>query len=140
MWQDLVDKPLPVLRAAITEDGVRRYCKAIGKPWDGTVPWFYLAHVGADQAPPTRPDMLSGRAALYPLPGSFTRTLVGGMKWKFGVRPRLGDELSIEARYTSFKETHGQSSGTMIISHLEITFTNDRNERLAVQTLIRIHR
>lgn len=141
MSQDLVGHNLSPLRVAITEHSVRRYCRAVGQAWDGIVPWLYLAHAGGDQvSSPDRIDRLSGRAALYPLPGSFKRTLVGAMEWQFGVRPRVGDMLTIEARYTSVKEKRGERSGTMIISTLELTFTNDKNERVALQRLIRIHR
>lgn len=141
MWQELVGKPLPSLRVTVTEESVRRYCKAIGIPWDGIVPWFYLAHAGGDKvSSPDRVDRLSGRAALYPLPGSFKRTLVGGMEWQFGIRPCVGDILTIEGCYTSVKEKHGKRSGAMIISILELIFANDHNERVALQRLTRVHR
>lgn len=105
------------------------------------MPWLYLAHAGGDQvSSPDRIDRLSGRAALYPLPGSFKRTLVGGMEWQFGVRPCVGDVLTIEGCYTSVDEKRGERSGAMIISILELVFTNERNERVAVQRLTRIHR
>jgi hypothetical protein len=141
MSHDLVGKRLPPLDVTIMEDDVRRYCRAVAKPWDGIVPWFYLAHVGGNQvSPPDRVDRLSGRPALYPLPGSFKRTLVGGMEWEFLVRPRIGDRITIEACYTSVKEKTGERSGIMIISTLELTFTNHQNEKVAVQRLARIHR
>ena len=141
MSHDLVGQKLSPLRVAITEHSVRNYCRAVGQPWDGIVPWLYLAHAGGDQvSSPDRIDRLSGRAALYPLPGSFKRILVGGMEWQFGVRPCVGDILTIEACYTSVKEKRGERSGAMIISTLELTFTNDQNERVAWQRLTRIHR
>lgn len=139
--ESIVDQPLPPLRATITEEAVRRYCRAIDQPWNGRVPWLFLASLGADQSPPSdRPDGLSGRPMLYPIPGSFQRTLVGGMEWDFGARPNVGDELILNARFLSVKERQGQRSGTMFISVLEITFTNQLGEKVAVQRLTRVHR
>ena len=137
----IVGEPLPPLRATITEDAVRRYCRAVDQPWNGRVPWLFLASLGADQAPPSdRTDGLSGRPVLYPVPGSFQRNLVGGMEWEFGARPNVGDELTISARFVSVKERQGQRSGTMFISVLEMTFTNQLGEKVAVQRLTRVHR
>ncbi len=141
MVDDLVGQELPPLRVELTEYDVRRYCRAVGRLWDGMVPWLYLANCGGDQiSAPARTDRLSGRPTLFPSRGPSERVVVGGQEWQFGVRPCVGDVLTIKGCCTSMKEKHGARSGPMTISTLELTYTNDRNERVAWQRLTRIHR
>jgi hypothetical protein len=141
MMRDLVGYELPPLRVQITEHDVRRYCRAVRRVWDGKVPWLYLANCGGDQvSSPERTDRLSGRPTLFPSRGPSERVVVGGQEWRFGVRPRLGDVVTIKGSCTSMEEKQGARSGPMTISTLELTYTNDRNEQLAWQRLTRIHR
>jgi hypothetical protein len=105
------------------------------------VPWLYLANCGGDQiSAPRRTDRLSGRPTLFPSRGPTERVVVGGQEWQFGVRPCVGDVLTIKGSCTSMQEKQGARSGPMTISTLELTYTNDRNERVAWQRLTRIHR
>ncbi len=139
--RDLVGYELPPLQVEITEHDVRRYCRAVRRQWDGWVPWLYLANCGGDQvASPERADRLSGRPTLFPSRGPTERVVVGGQEWRFGVRPRVGDVVTIKGSCTSMEEKQGARSGPMTISTLELTYTNDRNEQLAWQRLTRIHR
>jgi hypothetical protein len=137
----LVGRTYPAVQARITEEAVRRYCRAIGRPYDGRVPWLFLAHLGADRAPPVqRADGLSGRAHFYPLPLPVERLVIGGMAWEFGRRPALGDTLTLQGRLASLEEREGRDSGQMLISVLEITYTDARGDWVATQRTTRIHR
>ena len=138
---NLIGQKLPTLQVEVTEYDVKRYCRAVGHPWDGVVPWLYLANCGGDQiSSPDRTDRLSGRATLFPSRGATERVVVGGHEWEFGVRPCVGDVLTIEGFCASMEEKQGARSGPMTISTLEVTYTNDRNEQVARQRLKRIHR
>lgn len=141
MVSDLVGQGLPPLQVEITEHDVERYCRAVGQPWDGTVPWLYLANCGGNQvSSPPRTDRLSGRPTMFPSRGPTERVVVGGQEWQFGVRPCVGDVVTIKGCCMSMQEKQGARSGPMTISTLELTYTNDRNERVAWQRLTRIHR
>src|SRR5688500_18345729 len=112
MVSDLVGQELPALRVEVTEHDVRRYCRAVRRPWDGMVPWLYLANCGGDQiSSPERTDRLSGRPTLFPSRGPTERVVVGGQEWQFGVRPRVGDVLTIKGKCTSMQEKQGARSG-----------------------------
>jgi hypothetical protein len=108
-----VGRPYPPIVATIGEKAVRRYCRAVGRPFDGRVPWLFLASLGADQAPPsTRADGLSGRATSYPLDIPLERSVVGGQEWDFARRPRLGETLTIDAR-DDHRSDHAPRAGPL---------------------------
>ncbi len=137
----LIGRDFPPIAVTITEEGVRRYCQALGRVHDGKVPWLYLAHVGAEQGPALgRADALSGRAAFFPIDLPLRRVVVGGMAWEYGTRPQIGDSLTLFGRYTSLEERPGQRSQSMIVSVLEVRFITPAGERAATQRLTRIHR
>lgn len=136
-----VGRDFPPVQAVITEEGVRRYCQAFGREYDGRVPWLYLTHLGAEQGPALgRADALSGRAAFFPIDLPLKRVVVGGMEWEYGTRPRIGDALTMIGRYSSLEERRGQHSQSMIVSVLEVRFMSPAGERAATQRLTRVHR
>lgn len=139
--RQLIGRDFPPILVTITEEGVRRYCQAFGREYDGRVPWLYLTHVGAEQAPALgRADALSGRAAFFPIDLPLKRVVVGSMDWEYGRRPQIGDELTMLGRYTSLEERQGQRSRSMIVSVLEVRFLTAAGEHVATQRLTRIHR
>src|SRR5215213_7704339 len=136
-----IGRPYPPIVATIGEEAVRRYCRAVGRPFDGRVPWLFLASLGADQAPPsTRADGLSGRSTSYPLDIPLERSVVGGQEWDFARRPRIGETLSIGARYVSIEERVGRASGPMVITVLEVTFADADGRPVAIQRLTAVRR
>src|SRR5262249_30027796 len=117
------------------------YCRAVGRPFDGRVPWLFLASLGADQAPPsTRADGLSGRATSYPLDIPLERSVVGGQEWDFTRRPRIGETLTIGARYVSIEERVGRPSARMVITVPEVPFAAADGRRVPTQRLTAVRR
>ncbi|MBX5491762.1 MAG: MaoC family dehydratase N-terminal domain-containing protein [Chloroflexi bacterium] len=136
----LVGRTFPAVRATITEDGVRRYCRAIGRRWDGTVPWSFLAHLGADQAVDTGcSDGLAGRPQLPPLPLPAERRILTGVAWEFGRRPQLGETLVLQARLASLEQREGRR-GPVLLSIVEVTYTDLQGEWVATQRSTCVHR
>ncbi|HLI27110.1 MAG TPA: MaoC family dehydratase N-terminal domain-containing protein [Chloroflexota bacterium] len=136
----LVGRTFPPLRATISEEAVRRYCRAIGRPWDGTVPWSFLAHLGADQAAePLGPEGLSGRPQLHPLPLPTARRMVTAVAWELGRRPQVGDTLLLEARLAALEQREGRR-GPILLSVVEITYTTLQGEWVATQRSTCEHR
>jgi hypothetical protein len=136
----LVGRTFPAARATITEEAVRRYCRAVGRRWDGTVPWAFLAHLGADQAAePAGLDGCAARPQLHPLPLATERRSVTAVAWELGRRPQVGETLVVQARLAALEERESRR-GPVLLSVVEVTYTDAHGEWVATQRSTCLHR
>ncbi len=67
------------------------------------------------------------------------RQLAGGIELEFFTHVRPGDVLTLQTKITDIYERAGKS-GPMVFIIQETTYTNQRNERVAVERMTRISR
>jgi acyl dehydratase len=68
-----------------------------------------------------------------------SRTMFGGEEWDFRAPVLVGDTITAQRRLGAVEEKEGRS-GPFVLIHYETTFTNQRDEIVAVSRLVGIAR
>lgn len=68
-----------------------------------------------------------------------SRTMFGGEEWEFRVPVLVGDTITAQRRLGAVEEKEGRT-GPFVLIHYETTFTNQRDEIVAVSRLVGIAR
>ena len=72
-------------------------------------------------------------------PPRVSRTMFGGEEWEFRAPVLVGDTITAQRRLGAVEEKDGRS-GPFVLLHYETTFTNQRDEVVAVSRLVGIAR
>ena len=67
------------------------------------------------------------------------RTMFGGEEWEFHRPVLVGDTITAQRRLGAVEEKEGRA-GPFVLTHVETTFTNQRDEVVAVSRLVGIAR
>jgi acyl dehydratase len=152
----MVGKPLgePV-SAVVTRREAQRYARAVGDlspiyfdeaaaraaGYDGLVaPPTFVGHavVEGSTLDDLRVDGLwMDRGPKLRL--AVSRTMFGGEEWEFRVPVLVGDTITAQRRLGAVEEKEGRT-GPFVLIHYETTFTNQRDEIVAVSRLVGIAR
>jgi acyl dehydratase len=68
-----------------------------------------------------------------------SRSMFGGEEWEFRLPVLVGDEVTAQRRLGAVEEKDGRS-GPFVLLHYETTFTNQRDEVVAISRLVGIAR
>jgi hydroxyacyl-ACP dehydratase HTD2-like protein with hotdog domain len=68
-----------------------------------------------------------------------SRSMFGGEEWEFRVPVLVGDTVTALRRLGAVEEKDGRS-GPFVLLHYETTFTNQRDEIVAISRLVGIAR
>ena len=68
-----------------------------------------------------------------------SRTMFGGEEWEFRAPVLVGDTITAQRRLGAVEEKDGRS-GPFVLLHYETTFTNQRDEVVAISRLVGIAR
>jgi acyl dehydratase len=152
----MVGEPLgEAVSAVVTRREAQRYARAVGDlsaiyfdeeaaraaGYDGLVaPPTFVGHVVVEGSTldDLRIDGLwSARGPKLRL--GVSRTMFGGEEWEFRLPVLVGDTITAQRRLGAVEEKEG-SSGPFVLIHYETTFTNQRDEIVAVSRLVGIAR
>lgn len=152
----MVGEPLgEAVSAVITRREAQRYARAVGDlnpiyfdegaaraaGYDGLVaPSTFVGHAVVEGAAldDLRNDGLwidRGRKVRL----GVSRSMFGGEEWEFLVPVLVGDTVTAQRRLGAVEEKDGRS-GPFVLMHYETTFTNQRDEVVAISRLIAIAR
>ena len=81
----------------------------------------------------------SGAIGGTPIRLHVTRTMFGGEEWEFRAPVLVGDTITAQRRLGAVEEKDGRS-GPFVLLHYETTFTNQRDEVVAISRLVGIAR
>lgn len=141
--------------AVVTRREAQRYARAVGDlapiyfdenaaraaGYAGLVaPPTFVAHVvveGSTLEHLRRDGLWSDRGPRLRL--GVSRTMFGGEEWEFRVPVVVGDTITAQRRLGAIEEKEGRS-GPFVLLHYETTFTNQRDEVVAVSRLVGIAR
>jgi acyl dehydratase len=145
----------PPVSAVITRREAQRYARAVGDldpvyfdedaaraaGYDGVVaPPTFVGHAVVEGATleDLREDGLwvdRGRKVRL----AVSRTMFGGEEWEFRQPVLVGDTVTAQRRLGNVEEKDGRS-GPFVLLHYETTFTNQRDEVVAISRLVGIAR
>jgi acyl dehydratase len=143
--------------AVVTRRDAQRYARAVGDldpiyfdeeaaraaGYDGLVaPPTFVGHVTVEGGTldDLREDGLwRDRRGSSPIRLNVSRTMFGGEEWEFRVPVLVGDTITAQRRFGNVEEKDGRS-GPFVLLHYETTYTNQRDEVVAVSRLVGIAR
>jgi acyl dehydratase len=152
----LVGEPLGApVSALVTRREAQRYARAVGDladiyfdeaaaraaGYDGLVaPPTFVGHAvveGATLDDLRQDGLWIDRGTRVRL--GVSRTMFGGEEWDFRAPVLVGDTITAQRRLGAVEEKDGRS-GPFVLIHYETTFTNQRDEIVAVSRLVGIAR
>jgi acyl dehydratase len=145
----------PPVSAEITRREAQRYARAVGDldpiyfdddaaraaGYDGLVaPPTFVGHAvveGSTLKDLRKDGMWIDRSRRLRL--GVSRTMFGGEEWEFRKPVLVGDTITAQRRLGALEEKDGRS-GPFVLMHYETTFTNQRDEVVAISRLVGIAR
>ena len=118
----------------IEKGAVRRFAEAVGDPsplWSDE-PGARKSPYGGLVAPPTFLRSVRLERPEFPFKTPFQRLLDGGSDWEYFEPVRVGDRVTAVARITDVSERSGRL-GTMLFATVEMTYSNQLGEVVAIQ-------
>ncbi len=153
-----VGEPMgPPVSAVVTRREAQRYARSVGDldpvyfdeeaaraaGYDGLVaPPTFVGHVVVEGGTldDLREDGLwRDRGGSSPIRLNVSRTMFGGEEWEFRAPVLVGDTISAQRNLGSVEEKDGRS-GPFVLLRYETTFTNQRDEVVAISRLVGIAR
>jgi acyl dehydratase len=143
--------------AVVTRREAQRYARAVGDldpvyfdeeaaraaGYEGLVaPPTFVSHVTVEggTVDDLREDGLwRDRGGSSPIRLNVSRTMFGGEEWEFRAPVLVGDTITAQRRFGNVEEKDGRS-GPFVLLHYETTYTNQRDEVVAVSRLVGIAR
>jgi 3-methylfumaryl-CoA hydratase len=132
-----IGRTYPPVVTEVTPRDIAKYCAASGEEDPRALapevapPLFYMALTPAvSPFPRLREDGLCVENLLPPLP--LKRLMAGGVDVELRAPIRAGDTLTAVTRLSDIREHSGQS-GPFILSVLETTVTNQRDEVVVIE-------
>jgi acyl dehydratase len=142
--------------AVVTRREAQRYARAVGDldpvyfdeeaaraaGYDGLVaPPTFVGHavVEGGTLDDLREDGLWRDRGGTPIRLHVSRTMFGGEEWEFKAPVLVGDTVTAQRRLGAVEEKDGRS-GPFVLLHYETTFTNQRDEVVAISRLVGIAR